>query len=194
MIPFTNIENSEEEILLPNINLSSENDINFSKDFVDIEESEESEEVSKTLPTKKLSSDECVDYFRISNLFNELKSEYQKQTIRKNLNISEENTMFWGNMKGFPEDQKDLVELIQDKIEDNFQQILNESPETLKTLQQITKFLKEDPDGATQLLNQVIKNSEQLSKVKYLSQSEYDDLVANNLIEDDVEYNIFESE
>ncbi|MBQ4917551.1 MAG: hypothetical protein IIU72_06290 [Muribaculaceae bacterium] len=76
MIPFTNIENSEEEILLPNINLSSENDINFSKDFVDIEESEESEEVSKTLPTKKLSSDECVDYFRISNLFNELKSEY----------------------------------------------------------------------------------------------------------------------
>lgn len=56
------------------------------------------------------------DYFRISNLFNELKTEIDKANARYNLGIDDNLQLKWGNITGYIENQKDLTEYINNFI------------------------------------------------------------------------------
>lgn len=52
------------------------------------------------------------DGFKVSNLFSELTTEYQRALARLNLGIGDEFTNEWGNIKGNILKQKDLVNLL----------------------------------------------------------------------------------
>lgn len=57
-------------------------------------------------------------YFIVNNLFNELSSEAQKQIARENLGISDQYSLYWGNIKGYIEDQVDFIQKLQELIRD----------------------------------------------------------------------------
>lgn len=48
-----------------------------------------------------------------SNYFAEFRTEADKAKARRNLGINEENDLFWGNIQGFIELQKDLIDYLQ---------------------------------------------------------------------------------
>lgn len=61
----------------------------------------------------------CTPYhFAIDNLFSELSTEAQKQIARKNLGVSDEHTLYWGNIKGHIEDQEDFIDKLQELVHD----------------------------------------------------------------------------
>lgn len=47
----------------------------------------------------------------------EYRSDVEKAKVRRNLGIPDENSMRWGNVEGFIEEQKDLVKYIESKWE-----------------------------------------------------------------------------
>ena len=47
-----------------------------------------------------------------SNYFAEFRTEADKAKARRNLGINEENDLFWGNIQGFIELQKDLIDYL----------------------------------------------------------------------------------
>lgn len=55
-------------------------------------------------------------YFIVNNLFNELSSEAQKQIARENLGISDQYSLYWGNIKGYIEDQIDFIQKLEELI------------------------------------------------------------------------------
>ena len=55
-------------------------------------------------------------YFIVNNLFNELSSEAQKQIARENLGISDQYSLYWGNIKGYIEDQIDFIQKLKELI------------------------------------------------------------------------------
>ena len=57
-------------------------------------------------------------FFKIDNLFGELITEAQRQIARKHLGVSDEYTLFWGNIKGYIEDQKDFIEKLKELIKE----------------------------------------------------------------------------
>lgn len=52
-----------------------------------------------------------------SNFLAEYRTEADKAKVRRNLGINEENDLFWGNIQGFIELQKDLVDYIQKNLQ-----------------------------------------------------------------------------
>lgn len=50
----------------------------------------------------------CDDNLRKENFLSEFKHEYEKAKVRKNLGISSNETLRWGNIQGFIEEQADL--------------------------------------------------------------------------------------
>lgn len=53
-----------------------------------------------------------------SNYFAEFRTEADKAKARRNLGINEENDLFWGNIQGFIELQKDLINYLQKDLMD----------------------------------------------------------------------------
>ena len=174
-------------------------------------------------------------YFKVDNLFSELITEAQKNIARKNLGISDEDFLYFKNIKGFPEDNPELMDSLRDLINEILSVLLNDSPEIFETVQQVSDFIKSNPEalqaivslqnspeilealaqfrsdpeslltikqvfeffdknpGDIQtLINQVNSNTERLNKTVYISLDEWNRLLKNNLVQSDVEYNIFE--
>ena len=45
----------------------------------------------------------------------EYRTELEKAKVRKNLGIPDENSLSWGNIEGFVEEQQDLVDYVESK-------------------------------------------------------------------------------
>ncbi len=141
-------------------------------------------------------------FFKVDNLFGELWSEAQKSIARKNLGVSDDDSLFWGNIKGFIENQDDIREFIYKtsdaKVKSEIAKFLEISPETIELVRQLSQWMVTDTTGAAALVQEVTANSESIKQLQqqtqYLTQEEYDKLVADDLVKDNVEYNIYESE
>lgn len=92
-------------------------------------------------------------YFKINNLFSELITEAQKHIARKNLGIPEENFLYFENIKGFPEDNPELMDSLRDLINEILSVLLNDSPEIFKTVQQVSDFIKNNPEALQAIIN-----------------------------------------
>lgn len=174
-------------------------------------------------------------YFKVDNLFSELITEAQKNIARKNLGISDENFLYFKNIKGFPEDNPELMDSLRDLINEILAVLVNDTPELFEIVHQVSEFVKynpealqvilslqenpeilealkqfrddpetfqvikdvfeffdKNPEGVQSLINQVNLNTERLNKTMYISSTEWDRLLENNLVQSDVEYNIYE--
>lgn len=139
-------------------------------------------------------------FFKVDNLFGELLTEAHKSQARQNLGIPDSNALIWGNIKGQIGNQQDLRELVyrlsKEESKKQVAILLNTSPETLTVLEVIAKWLLEDASGTTQLVQTVGINSQDIQNIKestvYLTEDEYANLVANGMVKENVEYNIYE--
>ena len=73
-----------------------------------------------------------------SNYFAEFRTEADKAKARRNLGINEENDLFWGNIQGFIELQKDLVDYIQRNFD-----YTTETQEGITTVKEALDFIFE---------------------------------------------------
>lgn len=89
------------------------------------------EEDPDSIPVKcceKGSGISCPDnsgYFKVENLFSELKTDYDKLVARTNLGLGTELSLMWGNIKGNLVNQQDLVNFILDKLQAQKIDIIN---------------------------------------------------------------------
>lgn len=70
-------------------------------------------------------------YFKIQNLFSELKTEVEKANARYNLGIGDQWSLKWGNITGFIEEQKDLTQYL-DKFIIVFKQEIQQAVDELQ--------------------------------------------------------------
>lgn len=83
---------------------------------------EESNERACELPVKSCSVGSeiaCTDksgFFKVSNLFAELKTDYEKYIARTNLGVATDALLTWGNLKGSVTNQTDLVTFIAEQL------------------------------------------------------------------------------
>lgn len=140
-------------------------------------------------------------FFKIDNLFAELLTEYQKTIARRNLGIADDNSLFWGNIKGLLENQTDLKSFINNRVKketySQISELLETSEDVLDLIKNLSKWAEDGGDIQSLAMN-VSQNTKQIkelqNRVMYLTQQEYDELIREGLIEDDVEYNIYEED
>ena len=99
-------------------------------------------------------------YFKIDNLFSELLTEAQKHIARENLGIPEENFLYFKNIKGFPEDNTELMDSLRDLINEILSVLLNDSPEIFETVQQVSDFIKSNPEALQAIVS--LQNSPEI--------------------------------
>lgn len=85
---------------------------------------------------------------------------------------------------------------IQKQIEDTIATQVGVNPEVLDKLEEISQWIENDETGSADLIVSVQQNTEDIAELKgqsvFLTEEEYQDLVDNNLVQEDVEYNIYE--
>lgn len=140
-------------------------------------------------------------FFKVDNLLGEIWTEAQKSIARKNLGIADDDSLFWGNIKGQIENQKDVKSFINNTVK---KETKNQISEQLKIQQNVLELIKAldiwaNEGGDIQALatnvSQNTLNIEKLqNRVVYLTESEYNELIKEGMVEDDVEYNIYEED
>lgn len=138
-------------------------------------------------------------FFKVDNLLGEIWTEAQKTIARKNLGISDDNTLFWGNIKGQIENQKDVKSYINNSVK---KETKNQISEQLNIQQDVLELIKSLDDWASQggdiqaLAMNISQNTLNIQKLQnsvvYLTENQYNELIKEGLIEDDVVYNIYE--
>lgn len=138
-------------------------------------------------------------FFKVDNLLGEIWTEAQKTIARKNLGISDDNTLFWGNIKGQIENQKDIKSYINNSVK---KETKNQISEQLNVQQDVLELIKSLDDWASQggdiqaLAMNISQNTLNIQKLQnsvvYLTENQYNELIKEGLIEDDVVYNIYE--
>lgn len=85
---------------------------------------------------------------------------------------------------------------IQKQIEDTIAAQVNVNPEVLDKLEEISQWIENDETGSADIIASVQKNAEDIEELRgksiFLTEEEYQYLVDNNLVQEDVEYNIYE--
>lgn len=85
---------------------------------------------------------------------------------------------------------------IQKQIEDTIAAQVNVNPEVLDKLEEISQWIENDETGSADIIASVQKNAEDIEELRgksiFLTEEEYQYLVDNNLVKEDVEYNIYE--
>ena len=85
---------------------------------------------------------------------------------------------------------------IQKQIEDTIATQVGVNPEVLDKLEEISQWIENDETGSADLIVSVQQNTEDIAELKgqsvFLTEEEYQYLVDNNLVQEDVEYNIYE--
>ena len=138
-------------------------------------------------------------FFKVDNSFGELMTEAQKSIARRNLGIADEQSLIWENIKGKIGNNRELKKFVENVSEEKTRQsvshLLDISPETIDLLKYITQWMTESED-VSQLLLDVSTNKEDMKNIKnskvYITEEEYQNLLEQDLIEDDVEYNVYE--
>lgn len=76
--------------------------------------------------------------------------------------------------------------------------LVDGAPEALDTLKELADWVKEDESRTTTLIEAVSTNTRNIAdltrRTVYLTEEAYQDLVKDNLIQNDVEYNILEDD
>ena len=105
-------------------------------------------------------------YFKIQNLFSELKTEVEKANARYNLGIGDPWNLKWGNITGFIEKQKDLTQYLDKFIivyKQEIQQAMDELQRKLETkIQEQVDLLEEDRRKIEQLINSLEEFKQEL--------------------------------
>lgn len=96
-----------------------------------------------------------------SNYFAEFRTETEKAKARRNLGINEENDLFWGNIQGFIELQKDLVEYIRSNFD-----YTTETQEGIATVKDALDFIFDTIVDYGNHKEDYIKLNEDVDKVK----------------------------
>lgn len=129
----------------------------------------------------------CSDpkYFKITNLFNELKTEIEKADARYNLGIPDDFQLKWGNITGYIENQKDLTnylnnfiiiyrnelqhdfEFIQQKLENKIQDEINLMKDDRLVIEGLIQRFINFQDTIDNIINQ------EKQKVQFLSEQRY---------------------
>lgn len=129
----------------------------------------------------------CSDpkYFKITNLFNELKTEIEKADARYNLGIPDDFQLKWGNITGYIENQKDLTnylnnfiiiyrnelqhdfEFIQQKLENKIQDEINLMKDDRLVIEGLIQRFINFQDTIDDTINQ------EKQKVQFLSEQRY---------------------
>lgn len=141
-------------------------------------------------------------FFKVNNLFGELLTNADKQIARNNLGIPEDSSLYWGNLKGYLTDQKDLIKFVnavsEEKVKNEIAELLKVSPDTITLIESIANWIVTDESGAATVLQAITKNEQDIKAIKnstvYLTQEEYDKLIIDELIDENTEYNIYEEE
>lgn len=85
---------------------------------------------------------------------------------------------------------------IQKQIEDTIAAQVNVNPEVLDKLKETSQWIENDETGSADIIASVQKNTEDIEELRgksiFLTEEEYQYLVDNNLVQEDVEYNIYE--
>lgn len=85
---------------------------------------------------------------------------------------------------------------IQKQIEDTIAAQVNVNPEVLDKLEEISQWIENDETGSANLVASVQRNANDIEELRgksiFLTEEEYQYLVDNNLVQEDVEYNIYE--
>ena len=85
---------------------------------------------------------------------------------------------------------------IQKMIDASIAQVIDKTPETFDTLKELADWIDDDKTGAANMSTAITENKVAIEEIKsgtiYLSESEWQHLVNNNLVQPDVEYNIYE--
>lgn len=83
-------------------------------------------------------------YFKVSQLFSELRTEYDKHIARQNLGLSDSDSLLWGNLKGTLENQKDLITFVNNTIQEQVNLIKSDyNSKILELLNKINNSLSE---------------------------------------------------
>lgn len=105
-------------------------------------------------------------YFKIQNLFSELKTEVEKANARYNLGIGDQWSLKWGNITGFIEEQKDLTQYLDKFIivyKQEIQQTMDELQRKLEAkIQEQVNLLEEDRRKIEQLINSLEEFKQEL--------------------------------
>lgn len=105
-------------------------------------------------------------FFKVDNLFGELFTEAQKQIARENLGVSDEYSLYWGNIKGYIEDQKDFI----DKLEELIREY---GGELLESTNQAVADVNNRLDNLLNEVNNILYQS--INEFKEQSQKELED-------------------
>lgn len=140
-------------------------------------------------------------FFKVDNLLGEIWTEAQKTIARKNLGIADDYSLFWGNIKGQIENQKDVKSFINNSVKKETKNQISEQLEIQQNVLDLIKALNTwaNTGGDIQaLVTNVSQNTlniqELQDRVVYLTESQYNELIKEGLIKDDVEYNIYEED
>lgn len=107
------------------------------------------------------------------NFLGEYRTALEKAKVRKNLGIADTETMEWGNLFGFIENQKDLVDYIEGKWEYTLPDDITNIQEELTNIKDAVNYaikyvsnFKSDTDSIAQLKNQVALINEEISEIQ----------------------------
>lgn len=107
------------------------------------------------------------------NFLGEYRTALEKAKVRKNLGIADTETMEWGNLFGFIENQKDLVDYVESKwkytLPDDITNITEELTDVQEAINYALKYVstfKSDTDSIAFLKDEVKEVNEQISELQ----------------------------
>lgn len=122
--------------------------------------------ITRTCPSR-------YGYFAVDNLFSELTTEMQKQVARDNLGIADQYALHWGNITGHLEDQIDLYNKFNEKVDKGKRAVsqieyTNDAYPNIKTLQDaLNQLLYKDLTISFQCSPDVKESGEIVNVIKY---------------------------
>lgn len=137
-------------------------------------------------------------YLEIDNYFSEYDTKEKKRIARKNLGI--EGFAEWGNIEGYVEDQKDLVDYIQDKIDtvqDQLDEVESKVDEVdsqindyiFKEVIPLVEQLETDIDGLDETINQVTSDLDNKVNVEIDTETQASKQIQYSLKNSDLKLN-----
>lgn len=87
---------------------------------------------------------------------------------------------------------------IKKQINDSIAEVIDQAPDAFDTLRELADWIEDDKSGAANMSAAITENRQAIEEIKqktvYLSESEYNNLLNQGLIDPEVEYNIYEDE
>lgn len=132
-----------------------------------------------------------------NNYLGEYRTELEKAKVRKNLGIADEQSLQWGNISGFIENQEDLVNYIEGKWVYE-----NEISEDIKTVEQALDYViyfvsnfKSDNESIIRIDGEVKELTRQLENTKNILQQSIDTNTSDiNILRQNLADNVFSLE